>query len=348
MEGKMLQVTLEAPGKLKKQMVDIPKPGKDEILVKVKRIGLCGSDPTIFHGLHPYVKYPVVMGHEFSGTVALLGDGVTGPAVGTRVTVIPHLVCGHCKACQNEIYNFCEELRCTGAEADGAHCEYKVMPKEMVLPIPDSMSMDDAALVEPACVGYHAAKRGEVKKNDVALIVGAGPIGNFCMQSVKALGAKKVIIADMDEYRLKLAEATGADGVINVKNETLEEGLIRLAGGPKEVSVFYDCVGGKGQVFNDILLLAARGSRVVIVGVLQNEYNVPNLPDFVQHELRLSGTTMYTPQDYRDMIKLMSEGTITTNGLISHYFRLDEIESVFENLVEKHTEPYFKVVFMVD
>ena len=175
--------------------------------------------------------------------------------------------------------------------------------------------------LSPRALGYHAAKRGEVKKTDVALIIGAGPIGNFCMQSVKALGAKKVIIADMDEYRLGLAEATDADGVINVKNETLEEGLIRLTGGPKEVDVFYDCVGGKGQVFNEILLLAARGSRVVIVGVLQNEYN---------------------------MIKLMSEGTITTKGLISHYSRLDEIESVFENLVEKHTEPYFKVVFTVD
>ena len=347
MAGKMLQITLEEPGRLKKQMVDIPEPGRDEILVKVERIGLCGSDSTIFHGLHPYVKYPVVMGHEFAGTVAKLGDGVTGPAVGSRVTVIPHLVCGKCRACQNEIYNFCEQLRCTGAEADGAHCEYKVMPKEMVLPIPDEMSMDDAALVEPACVAYHGAKRGEVKPDDIALIIGAGPIGNFCMQSVKALGAKKVIIADVDEYRLGLAAARGADGIINVGNETLEAGLTRLAGGVKEVGVFYDCVGGKGEVFNQILLLAARGSRVVIIGVLQNEYIVPNLPDFVQHELRLSGTTMYTPQDYRDMIELMSKGTISTQGLISHHFRLDEIESVFENLVEKHTEPYFKVVFTV-
>lgn len=347
MAGKMLQVTLEEPGRLKKQMVDIPEPGKDEIRVKVERIGLCGSDATIFHGLHPYVKYPVVMGHEFAGVVSKLGEGVTGPAVGTRVTVIPHLVCGECRACKNEIYNFCEQLRCTGAEADGAHCEYKVMPKEMVLPIPDEMSMDDAALVEPACVAYHGAKRGEVKPDDIALIVGAGPIGNFCLQSVKALGAKKVIIADVDEYRLGLAEALGADGVINVKKETLEEGLTRLAGSPKEVGVFYDCVGGKGDVFNQMLLLAARGSRIVIIGVLQSEYNVPNLPDFVQHELRLSGTTMYTPQDYRDMIRLMSKGTISTKGLISHHFRLDEIESVFENLVEKHTEPYFKVVFTV-
>jgi len=215
--------------------------------------------------------------------VAALGEGVTGPAVGTRVTVIPHLVCGHCRACKNEIYNFCEELRCTGAEADGAHCEYKVMPREMVLPIPDAMSLDDAALVEPACVGYHAAKRGEVRPDDVALIIGAGPIGNFCMQSVKALGAKTVIVADMDAGRLELAKQRGADGVINVENETLEDGLKRLVGGSREVGVFYDCVGGRGKVFNDILLLAARGSRVVIVGVLQNEYCVPNLPDFVQH-----------------------------------------------------------------
>ena len=339
----MRVATLIAPETLALGEAEIPTPKSGEILIKVERVGVCGSDPTIYFGRHPYVKYPVIMGHEFSGTVAKLGSGVDGPAVGTRVTVIPHLVCGKCQACKNEIYNFCEELRCTGAEADGAHREYIAMPREMVLPIPDSMSLDDAALVEPACVAYHAAKRGEITPNDTALIIGAGPIGNFCMQSVKALGAKQVFIADLDAERLALAAALGADGVIDVSKETLEDGLSRLCGGHKNVDVFYDCVGEKGRVFNDILRLARRGTRVVIVGVLQNGYDIPLLPDFVQHELRLSGTTMYTPADYRDMLRLMGGKVIRTDGVISHYFDFDQVVEVFQAIAGRKLK-HFKIM----
>jgi L-iditol 2-dehydrogenase len=347
MSGKMLSVTLVKPRELKIEYTDMPKPGKGEILIKILRVGVCGSDSTIYYGNHPYVSFPVIMGHEFSGTVEVLGEGVTGFSVGERVAIIPHLVCGKCRACKTETYNFCEELRCTGAEADGAHVQYKVMPKEMVIPIPDSMTMDDAAMVEPACVGYHAAKRGDIQPDDRVLVIGAGPIGIFNMQSVKALGAKEVYIADIDEWRLDLALKLGADGAINVSKESLEEGLIRLAGGSKEINVFFDCVGEKGLVFDNILQLARRGTRVVIVGVLQNNYYVPHLPDFVQHELRLSGTTMYVPQDYREMIKLIGEGKVKTEGMITHYFKLEDINAVF-NLIENKQEKYFKIMLTVN
>jgi len=340
---KMFKAVLAAPERIVIEQSDIPKPLDNQILIKVERIGVCGSDPTIYFGRHPYVKYPVVMGHEFAGTVAALGDGVNSPAAGTRVAVIPHLVCGECEACQDEIYNFCESLRCTGAEADGAHCQYIAMPNEMVLPIPDSMSMDDAAMVEPACVAYHAAKRGEITSNDTVLIIGAGPIGNFCMQSCKVLGAKKVYIADMDAERLELALSLGADGVIDVSKESLANGLKRLCNGGKKIDVFFDCVGEKGGVFNDILKIARRGTRVVIAGVLQKGYDIPLLPDFVQHELRLSGTTMYTPADYRDMIELMGAGKIRTQGMITHYFDLSQIIEVFD-MITQHKEKFFKII----
>ena len=344
--SKMKVVTLLAPEKLAFSEADIPFPKPGEVLVKVERIGVCGSDPTIYFGLHPYVKYPVIMGHEFSGTVAAFGAGVDGPAPGTRVTVIPHLICGECGPCKNEIYNFCQQLRCTGAEADGAHREYIAMPKEMVLPIPDSMSLDDAAMVEPASVAYHAAKRGEITEKDTALIIGVGPIGNFCMQSVKALGAQRVFIADLDAERLELASALGADGIINVSERSLEEGLASLCGGHMNVDVFYDCVGEKGQVFNDILRLARRGARVVIAGVLQNAYDIPLLPDFVQHELRLSGTTMYTPADYRDMIRLMGDKIIRTEGMISHYFDFERTIDVFKNIAARQLK-HFKIMLRI-
>ncbi|MCJ7737844.1 MAG: alcohol dehydrogenase catalytic domain-containing protein [Anaerolineae bacterium] len=347
MPGKMLKVTLEAPGRLVVGEGEIPSPGNGEVLVKVKRCGVCGSDTTIFRGRHPYVTYPLVMGHEFSGIIEALGEGVDAPPVGTRVTVIPHLVCGVCGPCRNEVYNFCEELRCTGAEADGGHVQYKVMPAQMVLPIADTVSMDDAAMVEPAAVAYHGAKRGDIEPGDEVLIIGAGPIGLFALQSCRALGAGKVYVADLDPWRLELALKLGADGIVNVSQENLEDGLARLTDGCKAIDVFYDCVGQRGQVLDQIIQLARRGTRVVVIGVLQNGYEIPHLPDFVQHELRLSGTTMYTPQDYRDVIRLMGSGEIRTSGMITHYFNLADVPQVFE-MIEEKSERFFKIMLTVD
>ena len=346
MSNKMMQITLVEPESLVLEQVDKPVPGKSELLLKVLRCGVCGSDVSIYHGRHPYAKSPLVMGHEFAGIVEELGRETIGPPPGTRVTVIPHLVCGRCEPCRRRTYNFCEELRCMGAEADGAHAEYICVPAEMALPIEDSMSIDDAAMIEPACVAYHAAKRGQMEPDDKVLIIGAGPIGIFAMQSCKALGAKKVYIADVDQWRLDLAAQLGADGTVNCQDANIETGLAHIGTDSKGINVFYDCVGRQGNVLDDIIQVAGRGARVVVVGVLERQYDIPHLPDFVQHELRLSGTTMYVPQDYVEMIQLIATGKISTQGMITHRFELVEVEKVFK-MIEEGTEQYFKIMLEV-
>ena len=336
----MRKIILDEPFKLRLTEDVIPVPEDDQVRIAIKRIGICGSDPTIYRGLHPYVSFPVVLGHEFSGVIDAVGKNVPSERIGERVTVIPHLVCGKCDACEKKLYNFCEELRCTGAEADGAMCDYFCISSEMAIKIPDTMSLDDAALVEPACVAYHGAKRGNIQKGETVLIIGAGPIGIFCMQSCFALGAGKVYIADMDSERLGLAKELGATGIIDVKTESIADIEDRI-------DVFYDCVGEKGHVLNNILDVAKRGSRVVVIGVLQNEYIIPKLPDFVQHELSLSGTTMYVPTDYVEMIDLMGKGKITTNGMVSHRFKFEEIPYVL-NMLDKRLEKTFKILIDVN
>ena len=251
--GTMMRVTLAEPGRFVIDRTDRPSPGPGEVLLKVRRVGVCGSDLTIYRGKHPYAKKNLVMGHEFSGVIESLGAGVKEPAVGTRVTVIPHVVCGHCGPCSTETFNFCAQLKCMGAEADGAHVQYIAIPARMALPIPDAMSLEDAAMMEPACVGYHGAKRADIKAGDQVLVVGAGPIGIFAQQSCKALGAKAVYVADKDPFRLALALKLGADGVIDVSKESLSEGLTRLAGGRDAVGVYMDCVGETGAVLDQIL-----------------------------------------------------------------------------------------------
>jgi threonine dehydrogenase-like Zn-dependent dehydrogenase len=234
-----------------------------------------------------------------------------------------------------------------GAEADGAHAQYVAVPARMALPIPDRMSLEDAALMEPASVGYHGARRGEIGPDDQVLVVGAGPIGIFAQQSCRALGARAVYVADKDPFRLALAGRLGADGVIDVSKERLADGLERLAGGRQNIGVYLDCVGETGIVLDGIIAVARRGARVVVVGVLQADYSLPHLPDFVQHELRLSGTTMYVPRDFRDMIGLVSDGTIRTQGMVTHTFRLEEIEKAFA-LLEGRRENVFKVMLTVN
>ncbi len=341
----MRKVVLTKPYEISLTECEIPEPQKAQVRIKVMRIGICGSDPTIYRGLHPYVSYPLVPGHEISGVIDAVGEGVSEDRVGERVTVIPHIVCKECDVCKEGIYNFCENLKCTGAEADGAMCDYFCISSEMAIKIPDEMSIDDAALVEPACVAYHGAKRANPTENDTVLVVGAGPIGVYCMQSCFALGAKKVYIADMDSERLEIAKSLGATGTIDVSKEDLAQGLSRL-GAPK-VTIYYDCVGEKGIVLNNILKIAHRGSKIVVIGVLQKEYLIPLLPDFVQHELSLYGTTMYVPSDYREMIELMSKGIIRTKETISHRFKLEDIPSVLD-MLDKRKEKTFKILIDVN
>ena len=327
---------------------EIPEPSENQVRIFVKKIGICGSDPTIYKGLHPYVSYPLVMGHEFSGVIDKVGEGVDASRIGERVAVIPHIVCRECDACKAGVYNFCEDLKCTGAEADGAHCDYFCIDSEMAVKIPDEMSLEEAAMVEPACVAYHGAKRGNIQKGEVALVIGAGPIGLFCMQSCFALGAGKVFVADMDKNRLALAKKLGATGVIAVGEEDLKEKLTEFLGSEMKVDVFYDCVGEKGVVLNNILSLARRGSKVVVIGVLQKAYNIPLLPDFVQHELSLSGTTMYVPQDYYEMIDLMGKKIIKTDGMVSQRITLEEIPKMLDDIVNRRVQTYKVIVDIND
>lgn len=324
-----------------------PPPGRGEVKIRVERIGICGSDISAYYGRHPYIHCPIILGHEFSGVISEVGDGVDGLKPGVRCCIVPHLKCGKCPACVEGRYNRCGELKVMGAQADGAFTEYINVPAEMTIPIPDEVSMEQAALVEPGAVGYHAAQRANPLTSDTVLIMGAGPIGMFTMQSAKALGAKMVISADKDTDRLALAASLGADGVVDLSKESLDDGLSRLAGGAPNVDVFMDCVGFGGDALNEIIRVARRGARVVVAGVLETGCIVPLLPDFVEHELTLIGSTMYIPQDFRDVLGLMAQGKVRIDGMISHLWKLSEVKSLYE-MIDSRSEKFFKIILSVE
>lgn len=338
---------LVEPYKIQFETAPVPHAGKGEVLLRILRCGICGSDPTIFKGMHPFCPSPVIMGHEFSGVIAEVGEGVEGLCEGQRVTVLPHLTCGVCPRCNEHKSNLCETVKCIGGQADGGHCEYIALDAQMVYPISDSMSLESAAMVEPAAVGYHGAVRANIKPGDRVLVFGAGTIGIFAMQACKARGATQVYITDIDDKRLALAESLGADGTINQKNETVSEGLTRLCGDPHQIDVFFECVGGKGQVLDQIIEIARRGTTIVMIGIQSDGGHVERLPFMGEHELSLLGSNMYDAQDYSEVIDFMGQGKIRTDGMITHTFKFDQLLDAFDIAVNKK-EKFMKIMLEMD
>src|SRR5215468_9450345 len=229
----MKQAVMTAPGQIKFTDVEKPTPKDDEVILQTHRIGVCGSDIHVYHGMHPYTSFPVVQGHEVGGTVAALGKNVTGLKVGDKITFMPQVTCGKCYPCTHGMYNICESLKVMGFQTGGAAQEYFALPAENVLKLPDTMSLDEAAFIEPISVTVHALARGGGAAGKKVLVLGAGPIGNLTAQVAKASGAKAVMIVDISPYKLEKARRCGIDYVVNTDQENLGDAIARYFGPEK-------------------------------------------------------------------------------------------------------------------
>ena len=192
----MLQAVMTEPGAILIHEVAIPEIAPDQVLIQVRRIGVCGSDIHVYHGLHPYTGYPVVQGHEVSGVIMQVGAQVKELAVGDRAVFMPQVTCGECYPCRHGMYHICDNLKVMGFQTGGAAQEYFAVNAAMVLNVPESISLDQAAMVEPVSVAVHALRRyGEVRGRKV-VVLGAGTIGNLVAQVAQAGGAQ-VLITDI-------------------------------------------------------------------------------------------------------------------------------------------------------
>jgi len=197
----MKQARLIEPETIVLEEVERPVPANTQVLIAVKRIGICGSDIHAYYDRHPYISCPIVQGHEFSGEVVELGSGVDRLSPGDRVTVMPQLVCGVCLPCTQGRYHICNELKVIGCQADGAAREFIPVDQDLVVKLPGDMSFDHGAMVEPVAVGVHALGRlGDVTGKSL-LVFGAGPIGNLTAQAARGLGAASVMISDISSFR---------------------------------------------------------------------------------------------------------------------------------------------------
>ncbi len=339
----MLQAVMVAPGKIEFREVARPAPGEGEVLIQVKRIGVCGSDIHVYHGKHPYTSYPVVQGHEVSGVIAEVGPGVEGLAVGDRVTFLPQVTCGTCYQCTHGMYHLCESLKVMGFQTGGAAQEYFPVAADKVLRIPESVSLDEAAMIEPLAVAVHAVGRTGGVQGKKVVVLGAGTIGNLVGQVAKASGAEAVLITDINGYKLDKARACGMDVVVNTHEEALGA-AIRRAFGPDGADLILECVG-VSETINQAIDNARKGSTVVMVGVA-GAVTVTNFGYIQDHELDVRGTLMYQKPDFERAIALVAAQKVHLTDLITHRFDFRHYLDAYHT-IESSGGHYVKVMIEV-
>ncbi len=329
----MLQANLIDSEKIRLEEVKIPCLKEDEVLIQVKQCGICGSDIHSYKGKHPFVHPPIVLGHEFSGIVSGIGKKVKNFHKQDRVTVEPNIVCGKCYNCRHGRYNICKYLKVIGCVGyNGACAEYISVPQDKVIKLPEEISFEEGALIEPTAVAVHAVRKSEEEIGDKVLILGAGPIGLLIMQIAKASGAGEVIITDLLDYRLKKAKELGADKLINPASQDLVE-FIQKTYGEDGIDLIYDCVGVE-ETLSQAIQIARKGTKIMIVGVPEENPRV-NLAYIGDRELELIGSLMYIRDDFEEAINLIQKKKIKVKPLITHSFKLKDIKKAFELILEK-------------
>lgn len=337
--AKMIQQVMINPKEIVFQQVDIPTVGDDDVLIKIKMIGICGSDIHVYHGLHPFTKYPVTQGHEVSGEVVEVGKNVKSVKPGDKVTIEPQVRCGKCYPCRHGKYNLCESLKVMGFQTTGAAAEYFKAPEINVTKLPDDMDYKKGAMIEPLAVAVHALSRvGDVNGLNIS-VIGAGPIGNLVAQTAKALGAN-VMLSDISDYRLTLGKETGIEHVYNTKNIDYNDALIDCFG-PDKADVIYDCAGND-ITMNSAIRSARKGSTIILVAVYAGMANV-DLAVLNDHELDLNTTMMYRHEDYLKAIELVNDKKINLEALQSNVFPFKDYLKAYE-FIDANRETSMKVL----
>ncbi len=343
----MRQVILIKPKNLEFREVPAPTAnnlGDNQLLLKIKRIGICGSEIHSYHGLHPATFYPVVQGHEYSAQVVAVGKDVKIAKAGDFVTARPQLVCGKCNPCKRGQYNVCENLRVQAFQADGAAQDYFVMDEERVVKLPEGMSLDYGAMVEPAAVGAHSTSRAGDLSGKNVVVSGAGSIGNLVAQFAMARGAKKVLITDISDLRLDVAKRCGILNTLNVTKTSLKEGVKELFG-EEGFQVGFEVAGVESSV-RSLMECIEKGSTIVIVAVFGND---PALSMFYlgEHELTLTGSMMYRHEDFETAVEMIAKGDIKLEPLISNRFSFEEYDDAYK-FIDENRATSMKVIIDLD
>jgi threonine dehydrogenase-like Zn-dependent dehydrogenase len=322
-----------APLKFEYREVPVPSFGDDEVLVRVKAVAICGSDVHGYTGTTGRRIPPIIMGHEAAGVVESTGRNVKNVTSGDRVTFDSTVYCNQCPACRQGRVNLCVNRKVLGVSTptfhqEGAMAEYAVVPWWIIYPLPDAVSFEEAALIEPASVGLHAARLTPIDVNDVVAVVGAGQIGLFVMQGARVKGAGKIVVLDVKEERLVLSRSLGADVTINPSRSDVTGEMTRHLGRPDADAVL-EAVGTEATV-TLALGLTKQGGNITLIGNITPRIQV-SLQDIVLRELTIRGSCAVAGE-YRAALDLLASGRIQAKPLISRVMPLSEGQEAFDAL----------------
>jgi len=330
----------------KLEVADLPRPvpGPEEVLVRVEACGICGSDVHGYDGTSGRRIPPIVMGHEAAGVVAELGSGVSDFKVGDRVTFDSTVYCGACDYCRSGQVNLCDNRQVVGVSCGdyrraGAFAEYVVVPQRILYRLPEELSFPEAAMLEAVSVALHAVAVSEFKGGETVLVIGAGMIGLLTLQAARAGGASRVMVADIDATRLKMAKEMGANEVLELSGAALVAEVLRLNSG-KGVDIALEAVG-RNETISAAIDCVRKGGTVTLIGNISPEVTLP-LQKVVTRQIRLQGTAA-SSGEYPQAIELMTSGKIRVKPLISAVAPLDEGPRWFERLYA-HEPNLMKVV----
>jgi L-iditol 2-dehydrogenase len=316
--------------------VPVPRPEQGEVLVRVGACGICGTDLKIVAGIYKGSwppALPFIQGHEWAGTVAALGEGVTGLQVGDRVAAENHKGCGMCANCRRGRYNLCEVARSKGKayklyghSAQGAFAEYAARPASLLHKLPEAVSFEEGTIVNQGALGLHAIRRCRIEPGDTVVVIGPGLVGLITVQLAKAVGATRVIMAGRG-LRLELAKELGADDVVDISSTDTVEGIRALTDG-RGADCAFECAGAPESVVASINCVK-RGGRVALIGLTGNMPIDLNTDRLVLDEIDVFGVRS-SPNTYPQLITLIASGKVNVRKLVSGIYPLECITEAFE------------------
>lgn len=329
----MRAAVLVAPGRFKIEDRPMPSPGPGEVLIKVARVGICGTDLHIFNGHYALDSLPMIPGHEFTGTIAAAGPGVTGLRLGGKAVVDMNIGCGQCYWCRrNEILN-CPAMQQLGITMDGAFAEYIVVPARLVIPAPDDIPFEVLALTEPLACVVRAARKAQITFGQSVLVMGAGPVGNLHVQLLRTIGAAPIIVTDLSKDRVTMALDCGAD--IGVTDPAQLQKTVMDATGGRGADVVIESVGNPA-LYRTAMRLMRKGGHLAAFGLTGPDETL-ELPilDTILHENSVKGSVAGMGQDMHDALTLLVHGRIRTAPFTQARYPLTEIQTAFETITDR-------------
>lgn len=341
----MKAIQLEKPHTF--HAIDIAEPaapGPDEALLRIHRIGICGTDYGGYLGKMPFYSYPRIPGHELGVEVLAVGEGVTSVQPGDRCAVEPYLNCQRCYSCRRGLTNCCESHRTLGVMCDGGMCERMLLPARK-LHVSRTLSFEQLALVETLAIGCHAVDRAGVRAGENVLIIGAGPIGLSAIEFVKVAGARSIVL-DINEARLALCQdRLGVDYTIPARGDGSELKALETITGGQLADVVIDATGSNKSM-SHALNYCTFGGRLVYVGITQQELSFLHAPVMHRRELTLLGSRNALSRDFARIIRLIEDGTIDTVPWITHRTTFDRLIAEFPTWLKPETGVIKAIVAM--